>query len=258
MGFSMMRVALNAGAALAPLIAAALILVDWNLLLWVDAATALAYAALARALLPAGHTPAAEATDEDPARAGSGVLVRDRRYLLFLASVLLGTVIYIQYTVALPLSLRASGHPAALYSIVLATTSLVLITCELKITASVKGRPPHLIGAVGTAIMGLGLAGYGLATGSSAVIVLSTIVFVCGLMINGPTMFAHPSKFPAAVKARYIGAHQFTFGLGLALGPIVGVLAYKALANGVWVLCGALGTVAALCALTGMRTSPTA
>ena len=39
MGFSMMRIALNLGAALSPLIAAGLILLDWDLLLWFDAAT---------------------------------------------------------------------------------------------------------------------------------------------------------------------------------------------------------------------------
>jgi hypothetical protein len=72
-------------------------------------------------------------------------------------------------------------------------------------------------------------------------------------MINGPTMFAHPAKFPAAVKARYIGAHQATFGLGLALGPVFGVVAWETLGSGVWLLCGVLGAIAALCALEGMR-----
>ena len=43
----MMRIALNLGAALSPVIAAGLILLNWNLLLWFDAATALIYAILA-------------------------------------------------------------------------------------------------------------------------------------------------------------------------------------------------------------------
>lgn len=255
MGFSMMRVALNVGAALGPLIAAGLILVSWDLLFWFDAVTALAYAVLALALLPKSPAPAAEVKPVEDKRSAYAVLLRDRRYLLFLASCLLGSIIYIQYTVALPLAITANGHPAALYSVVLAVSSVVLIVCELKITTYVKNWRPHVVGAVGTAVMGLGLAGYGLATSSGVLIILSTAVFVSGLMINGPTMFAHPAKFPAAVKARYIGAHQATFGLGLALGPIFGVLAWESLADGIWLVCGVLGVIAALCALAGMRES---
>jgi len=253
MAFSMMRIALNIGAALGPLIAAGLILVDWDLLFWFDAVTALAYAALALMLLP--NTPAARQEEKptEDKRSAYAALVHDGRYLLFLASVLLGSVIYVQYTVALPLQITANGHPAALYSAVLTVSSLTLILCELKITSYVRHWRPDVVGAVGTAVMGLGLAGYGLATNSAVLIILSTVVFVFGVMVSGPMMFAHPAKFPAAVKARYIGAHQATFGLGLALGPTFGVLAWGALANGIWLVCGVIGVIAAWCALAGMR-----
>jgi MFS family permease len=253
MAFSMMRIALNIGAALGPLIAAGLILVNWDLLFWCDAITALAFTVLALRLLPNTPAPREEEKPTEDKRSAYGVLLHDGKYLLFLASVLLGSVIYVQYTVALPLKIRAEGHPAALYSVVLATSSLILILCELKITSYVKHRLPNVLGAAGTALMGLGLAGYGLATHSGILIILSTVVFVSGVMVSGPTMFAHPAKFPAAVKARYIGAHQATFGLGLALGPTFGVLVWGALANGVWLVCGAIAVIAALCALAGMR-----
>ncbi|WP_068067741.1 MFS transporter [Nocardia xishanensis] len=252
MGFSMMRIALNAGAALAPLIAAAVILIDWNLLLWLDAASALTYAVLALLLLPNVATvrDAPEPTGE---RTGYGVILRDRRYHLFLASVLVGSIIYVQYTVALPLNITADGHSTGLYSAVLVTASVVLILCELKITSYVKHLRPPLVGAVGTAIMGLGVAGYSFAGHGAAPILLATVVFVLGVMINGPTMFAYPSTFPAPVKARYIGTHQATFGLGMALGPTLGVLAWERLGTGIWPLCGALGLFAAWCAYAGIR-----
>lgn len=255
MAFSMMRIALNIGAALAPLIAAGLILVDWSLLFWLDAGTALAYAVLAFALLPRTAAVPEEAAPAEDKRSAYAVLLRDGRYLLFLTSTLLAAAIYVQYTVALPLKLLAEGHPAALYSAVLTTSSTVLILFELKITTYVRHWPPYLAGASGTALMGLGLAGYGLAGRSVAVIIISTVVFVFGLMVCGPSTFAHPSRFPAAVRARYIGVHQAMFGLGLALGPTLGVLAWGALRNGVWAVCGGVGVVAALCALVGMRES---
>lgn len=266
MAFSMLRIALNIGAAISPLIAAGLILVDWDLLFWLDAATAIAYAALAFALLPRlpAEPPAAAATADGaveeadarpaPSRGSAyAVLARDHKYLLFLASVLLGSVIYVQCTVALPLKITADGHSTGLYSMVLTASSLILITCELKITSYVRHWKPYLAGAVGTALMALGAAGYGLEAGSGVVLVLCTAVFVSGVMVSGPTMFAHPSTHPAPVRARYVAAHQATFGLGMALGPTLGVLAWGAFHNGIWLLCGVVGLVAALCAQLGMR-----
>ncbi|HEY3463592.1 MAG TPA: MFS transporter [Amycolatopsis sp.] len=251
LGFSMMRIALNLGAALSPLVAAGLILLDWNLLLWFDAATALLYAVLAIRLLP-DHRVEREAPAEGRTRGAYATLVRDGRFWFFLASVLIGSVIYVQYTVALPLKISAEGHPTWLYSAVLVTASAVLILCELKITAYVTRWPGHVAATAGTVLMGLGVAGFGLSGGSAVALVVCTVVFVFGIMVNGPTMFAYPSTFPAPVKARYISAHQATFGLGMALGPLFGVAAWVALGNGVWWLCGALGLVAALCALLGM------
>ncbi len=262
MGFSMMRIALNLGAALSPLIAAGLIQLNWNLLLWFDAATALAYAALARWLLPDLRVEREARDATGPTRIGIraayGILLRDGHFLFFLASVMIGTIIYVQYTVALPLKISSEGHSTGLYSAVLVTASAVLILCELKITTYVIRRPGYVAATVGTVLMGLGVAGYGLSGGSAVALVACTVVFVFGIMINGPTMFAYPATFPAPVKARYISAHQATFGLGMAVGPLFGVAAWVGLGNGVWWLCGGLGLVAALCALLGMKTPPPA
>ena len=252
MAFSMMRIALNIGAALSPLIAAGLILVNWNVLFWLDAATALAYAVLAYTLLPGISAAPEEPEVAEDKRSAYLVLLRDGKYLLFLASVLLGSIIYVQYSVTLPLKIRSEGHPMAVYSAVLTMASLILILSELKITTYVRRWQPYVAGGIGSAVVGIGLAGYGLGS-SVAVLVLATIVFVFGVMISGPSMFAHPATFPASVKARYIGAHQATFGLGMALGPALGVFAWEGLGNMIWLVCAVVGLVAGLCALVGMR-----
>jgi MFS family permease len=255
MSFSMMRIALNSGATLGPLIAAGLILVDWNLLFYFNAVTALAYAVLARSLLPATPAPRDTQAVAGDRHSAYALLLRDGKYLLFLMSVLLGAAVYVQYIVALPLKIAAEGHPTALYSIVLAESSLILILCELKITTYVRYWPAHLVGAGGTALVGVGVAGYGLITQSGTLILLSTVVFVFGVMVSGPTMFAHPAKFPLQVRARYIGAQHAMFGLGSAIGPALGVLVWQALANSAFLLFGLLNVIAAACALVGMRES---
>ncbi|GLY04132.1 MFS transporter [Actinoplanes sp. NBRC 101535] len=257
MAFAMQRTAISAGSALGPLVAAGLVLIDWDLLFWVDGVTALAYAGLALIFFPAGTAAAASEDAEAPAGNAYATLVRDGRFLLFLASMLLGALIYAQYYVALPLQITADGYPTAVYSAVLAVSSLTLILCELKVTSYVQNRPANRVSALGQAIFGIGLIGYALATFNVALLFVATVVVAFGAMISGPMMFSYPATFPDAVKARYIAAHQASFGLGLALGPVFGVAVWEALHGGVWWICGLLGLVSAALALFSMAPQKT-
>jgi MFS family permease len=66
-------------------------------------------------------------------------------------------------------------------------------------------------------------------------------------------MFAHPAKFPSAVKARYIGTMQAVVGLASAIGPMFGVFVWTALGSGFWLLCAGLTIVAGLLATAGLN-----
>lgn len=263
MAFSMMRIALNTGAALAPLIAAGLILVDWDALFWLDGATTLVYAALALALLPrqvpAAHEKAGGAQEaaDGPApltgRAAYAAMLRDRKYMFYLAAVLLGTITYVQSLIALPLQIDADDYPTGLYSAVLTVSSLVLITCELKVTTYILRMPTHTAVVLGHLVNSLGFAVYGLAAHSPAFILIGAVFEVSGLMIAGPSMFAHPAAFPAALKARYIGTMQATAGLASALGPLFAVFVWTRLDHGFWVLCAVVNGVAGLLAMAGLN-----
>ena len=85
-----------------------------------------------------------------------------------------------------------------------------------------------------------------------AVIIAATVLFVSGIMTSSPTMWAHPAKAPAAVRSRYIGASQAIFGLGLAIGPVIGVWVWSTSHNGVWLFCLVVGLAAAACAVGGL------
>ncbi|MFJ3206289.1 MFS transporter [Streptomyces sp. NPDC086989] len=285
MAFSMMRIALNIGAALAPLIAAVVILVDWNLLFWIDGATALVYALLAFALLPkkavepagaAGEgadgasdgpadedaTAAAQAEAETAAataadgRSAYATMLRDRKYLLYLGAILLGSLTYAQGHIVLPLELAEDHYPTGFYSTVLTVSSVVLITCELKITAYLSRLPKHVRVISGHLVEAVGLAVYALSPRSGAFTITGAVLVVCGIMIAAPSMFAHPATFPAAVKARYIGTMQAVGGAASALAPLFGVYLWTRLGGGFWLLCGIVTAVAGLFALAGVRQPP--
>ncbi|MFD0275248.1 MFS transporter [Kitasatospora sp. NPDC127111] len=265
MAFSMMRIALNTGAALAPLIAAGVILLDWDLLFWLDGATTLVYAGLAYRLLPRRAVPeeaSREAPREAPqdrterrtgGRAAYAAMLRDRAYLAYLASVMLGTVAYVQSSISLPLEIVDDGHPTWLYSAVLTASSVVLITCELKITAYITRIPTHLAVGVGHLVNSIGLAVYGLAAHSGAFVLFGAVLAVSGLMIAGPSMFAHPATFPAELKARYLATMQAVAGLASALGPLLGVVLWNRLGAGFWVLMALVNGLAGVLAVAGVK-----
>ncbi|MFI9812677.1 MFS transporter [Saccharothrix variisporea] len=254
MAFSMMRIALNTGAALGPLLAAVLITVDWDLLFYFDGLTAVLYAALAFTLLPNVPAPAEEKPEPGEVvdrRSAYAVMLRDSRFLMFLASLFLGTIVYTQFFVALPLKIVADHQPVGLYSAVLVTSSVVLITCELKITSYIVKWPPPLAVGLGHAVFALGFLGWWL-TSSPVVVVAGSALFVLGLMMSGPSMFARPAKAPARYKARYLGVTHALAGLSGSIAPLLGVLAWNRLGGGIWAVCGLLALAAAVLAYFGI------
>ncbi|MEU7069474.1 MFS transporter [Streptomyces narbonensis] len=256
MAFSMMRTALNLGAVIGPFAAAALTLANWDLLYWVDGATALSYALLSLVFLPAkagkrtDGAPGA-AAEEPVEKVGYLAMLRDTKFVLYLASMTLSAMFYMQFMAVLPLKVQADGNPTALYSSALALSSGLLIALELKITSYVSEWKAPVAAGAGTFVMALGLTAYAI-SGSPVVILLGTAVFVSGMMVSGPTLWAHPAGKPENVKGRAIGSSQAAFSLGSATGTTLGVLAWGAFGNGVWLLCGAAGALAALFAAYGL------
>jgi MFS family permease len=259
MTFSMMRTALNTGAAVGPLLAAVMITVNWDLLFYVDGTTALLYSVLAFALLPNVVAP----EEEQPApgetadrRSAYAVLVRDGRFLLYLASLFIGTIVYAQFMVALPLKITADGGGTALYSFVLAASSIVLITCELWITSYIVKWSPPLAVFLGHVVFALAFAAWGLSSGSTIIVVLGAVLFTSGLMMSAPTMFARPAKVASRFRPRYLGVMSAITGLSSAIAPVLGVFAWTTWGNAIWPVCVVLGVVAGLFAWVGITVKP--
>lgn len=259
MTVSVYRVALNVGAVIGPLLAALLVSVSWNLLFWVDALTTLACAVLAARYLAGARTgddsaaqPVPPPVEAPAIRSAYLALLRDRRFVLYLLAMFASALIYMQYYSVLPLKLRAESYPGAVYSAVLALSAALVITSELFITSRVQRWRTSYVAGGGILLLALGLAAYGPRAGL-AVLFAATVVGVLGQMVGGPTMFAHPPRVaPAGAGGRYMGAAHAMFGLGCAAGPFLGVLLWNRLGAGVWILCGAVGLLAALAAVVAM------
>ncbi len=256
--FAMWRLGLNLGTTAAPLIGAALISVSYNLLFWGEAAAALGYAVIAAVALPRRGVQAepAEAGEQPAGRQGAGgflAVLADRRYVLFLLALLVNAIVYIQYVAVLPLAMRAAGLALIWYGGVVALNGLIVITCELLMTKLTQRLPARIVAMVGFILLGGGMAIYALPWGVAA-FVIGTLVWSLAEIVAGPTLFAYPGMAgPARLRGRYMGTAQAMFGVGSAIGPVIGVTIWDAIGTPVWLLCGAACAAAMAAASWGIR-----
>lgn len=279
--FAMYRTALNTGAVAGPLVAVWLSTVNWDLVFWFDAATALAYCAIAAFLLPpdrlasdrarpaadeeaspagqeaspAGGTGAAAGAPGGVTRSKAGylTLLRDYRYLAYLALMLGNGLVHVQFFVVLPLMLRDDGYANWAYGTATAVTAFLVISCELLVTRTTQTWPAWVAIMAGWVLLIVGRGGYGL-PGGIAIVLAATILATIGQIIGGPSAFAYPAKVaPAGAMGRYIGSAHAMFQLGYVIGPIVGVLLWNGLDKAFWALVFVFGLAMIPIGLWGIK-----
>ncbi|NUT96725.1 MAG: MFS transporter [Saccharothrix sp.] len=253
MVFAMYRFGLNLGTTAAPLIGFGLYQVggdSFTLLFWGEAVVAAAYALVAFRVLPA-RTGAGASGESTPGSYAD--VLRDRRYLVYLAATFFNAVVYVQYLSTLPLDVTASGVPIFWYTLAVALNGGAVMLFELVVTKRTQHMRPRVVVAVAYALVGIGVAVYALPLGP-AVIVAGTLIWTLGEIIGGPVVFAYPGMAgPAHLKGRYIGSFQFVYGLGAAIGPVVGGFVFLQLGHTAWVVLALFGLAAAVAGYASTR-----
>jgi MFS family permease len=255
---AMYRLGLNLGMTAAPLIGAALLSFSYNALFWGEAAAALAFGAIAMFALP-GRTARVkkeqEVTEQPAPQGRSGYLavLADWRYSVYLVAMLLTSIVYCQYTATLPLDIAAAGISLWWYGAAVSLNGFIVITCELAMTKVVQKWPIRL-----TALLGLGLVSVGYAIYAISPLpiwfMVGTLVWTLSEIIGGPTTFAYPALAgPERLRGRYIGAMQSVFGLGTAIGPVIGTLVWFQVGRSVWLWAALVSAVATVAGLIGMQ-----
>lgn len=255
--FAMYRLALNLGTTVAPVLGALLIAVNYSLLFWTEAAVCTVYALLAAAVLPRHDAPAEDGTPAPrETKPPLSALFADRRYLVFLLAVFINAAVYVQYVSVLPISLKDAGYAIGWYSAMVSINGVIVITCELLMTKLVQRWPVKVVVALGFLLLAIGRALYALPWGI-VVIIAGTLIWTLAEIVGGPSVFAYPGlAAPEGMRGRYLGAMQFAFGLGTALGPVIGLALYHVVGRSVWWIGGAVCLGAMACAWFSMRIPP--
>jgi MFS family permease len=261
MAFAVLRLAVNVGMAVGPLVGGLLSGHSYTYLFVGDALFSFAFGTLALLLLPAGR-PIPEPVSVDEAAgtaAGKGgyrEVFTDRPYVLFLLSMVAATFVYGQATATLPLHVTDAGFSNTVYGLLLGLNALLCVVIELPLTKHTERRDPRRVIALGLLLLGLGMG----LTGAMSVVwllALTVVLWTVAETIYTPIANAYPAEFsPAHLRGRYQGAEGLAHTLGGTLGPAVGGLLYGMNAPLHWTVCGAvavLGAALVLGAKPGVR-----
>jgi predicted MFS family arabinose efflux permease len=243
------RFGFNVGAMLTPLLGAALAAWSWTAVFTMDAAASLLFAAVAFWVLPRDRRRPTR-PDHKPGR-GAARPLRDRRFVLVVIGLFLVAAVEVQYVATLPLELHRQGMPAIVYSALVALNGGLVIAVEPALTTKLRGWPLRRSLSLGIALIGMGVAGYGL-PGGIAILVIATVLWTTGEMLGGPAAAAYPAlAAPPSAPARYVGLAAGAQGAGYAVGPLLGVGVYSGSPALCWLLCAVAGLIAGALAWRG-------
>ncbi|MEU7279009.1 MFS transporter [Streptomyces sp. NPDC045431] len=258
MAFAVLRLAINVGMAIGPLVGGLLSGHSYTYVFIGDALFSLAFGVLALLTLPGGRpAPAAVPGAAAPSRKGGyREVFSDRPYLLFLGSMVAATFVYGQSTATLPLHVRDAGFDNSVYGLLLGLNALLCVVIELPLTKHTEHRTPRRVIAAGLLLLGVGMGLTG-AVDAVWLLALTVVVWTVAETVYTPIANAYPAEFsPAHLRGRYQGAEGLAHTLGGALGPAVGGLLYGISAPLHWVVCAAVAVLGALLVLGAKPRTP--
>jgi MFS family permease len=266
--FGLVRIALNLGAVVGPMIAALSLgagvsygtlfvvagggeLVLWAVLVW-----------RLRESRPAAAAQAAARPRRAGERAGYRLVLADRRFLAFCAVSLLPLFVYGQIVQTFPVFVTTFLHVSvSRWGVLLAFNAFLIVVLQYPLVRRLQHRRHYLLVALGSLLLGIGMGGSSVALGFWTLALLM-IAFSVGEMIFVPFATGVASEMASETeRGRYMGVWSLVWVGGQALGPLaVGWLMQHAGGRQAYVVVLAAGLLGAglFAVLPGARRLPRA
>jgi len=229
--FTLNRLAVNLGMSIGPVVGGFLSTISFHLLFYVDGITSI-FAVLflvfshfheRRPVMENGKSKTENIIEETELIHHGRNVLHDKRFLLFVLSLLPVTMVFFQHMGSLPIYLiRDLGFKETFYGVMMSVNTGLIILVEVPLNNAMSDwddKKSIALGAVLCAI-GFGLMAY---CTTSSLIILTVIIWTFGEMIFFPSTASYVSKIsPAKQSGEYMGYFQMTFSLSLMLGPWLG------------------------------------
>jgi len=242
--FALIYWAINLGVAVAGILGGVLADRSYWLLFVLDAVTCLAFAVIIARTVPETKPKIAAGKS-----GGYMQVLTDGIAVGLFVSILLGTLVYMQQLVTLPLAVRASGLSAAAYGVIYAVNPVAVIAAQplvLRLIDRLRVVPTMAASSLIIGV-GFGLTAFADSIPLFALTVLIWTIGEIGFNAVGPALIAEIA--PAEMRGRYNGLIGMAYGAASLLGPLAGTWLYGINQNLLWLTCltmGALSGVAVL------------
>ncbi len=247
--FALNRLAINLGMSIGPMVGGFLSAINFSLLFYVDGVTSIAAAIF---LIVSSWQPIKEIIPENPpaeiSQSQSISILRNKKFLLFLLSIIPAQIVFFQHIGALPIFIVENlGYSTAVFGLLTALNTVIIIFIEVPLNDSMRLWPAWKALALGAFITGIG---FGLPALNSmmGVLIFSVVIWTFGEMIFFPSSGEFVAEIsPPKKRGEYMGYFQMTFSFSLMVGPWIGTEVLETYgAQAVWAGCLVFGLITSL------------
>ena len=250
-GFGVMRVVANLAMVIGPAIGGLLASRSYLYLFILDAIISTVTALFVIVVLPETKPQTSEEHEKEnftKTLSGYSIVLKDRLFVVYILISMLLTLAYMQMNSTLSVFLRDVHQVAPQgYGYLLSLNAAMVVILQFWTTRRLKNYPPLVMMALGTLLVGVGLAMFGF-TSLYAIFIVAMIILTIGEMIWAPVGQALVARFaPEDMRGRYMALFGFAWIIPSAIGPLAaGIIMDNYNPNWVWYACGIISAVAAL------------
>ncbi len=247
-GFVLNRLAANLGATIGPLVGGFLAQHDYRLLFWVDGSTCLLAAAASWWFFPASRPEGRSAGDGSAVASTEAAWWRDSIFLGVLAVTFGIALAFSQLVSTYGVYLKtAAGLAESRIGELIAVNTAMIVVLQMPLTHGTDHLSRTRVTSLGAVLLGSGLALTPFA-GTLPWLAGTVVIWTFGEMLTLPVLTALVSlRASSSAQGRYQGLFSMSYGLGVTVGPAVGMRVYAGFGGRVLWL--AVGTVCGAVAL---------
>ncbi len=229
--FAMNRLVINLGMSIGPVAAGFLAQLNFSIIFYVDAATAI-LAAIFLVIYPIRYKINKEEIEREVEQLQShkGSVLKDLRFLFFLLAITPATMVIFQHLGVLPLYLVKDLHfQTSTFGMLTAVNTVLIIFIEVPLNTAMNNWSEKKSLALGALLIGLGFGATAFVSGVVPLII-TIIIWTFGEMILFPASSSFAAEIsPPNRRGEYMGYFQMSFSLAFTLGPWLGTLVYDSM-----------------------------
>jgi MFS family permease len=223
--YALIRVVANAGIAVGPVIGGALAVISFEIIFVITGMVFALLALLVYLFVPETRTGNIKTKNDNEARGGYGVMLRDRVFLGFIGAYLLTEMAATHMFTLLPVYVSGQfGLVESQYSLLVTINAVMVVLFQYSVTRYTSRFKPFAVIALGSFFYAVGTlsVAFGSTFGHFAI---SMVIATIGELIASPTALTLVANLaPTHMRARYMGVMEMMYPIGSGVGPVIGGL----------------------------------